>query len=118
METLASNPRVTYRVASAEDIEGVTGEKPVYSVKALAFFYDGELAGIGGYKIHNGSYVAFSDIKKGVEAPKLTIYRCALIIMDLIKSKGLPMFASAENPELCERLGFERFNGDLYKWPS
>lgn len=115
METLTGNERVTYRLATAEDIEAVTGQKTPYTVMAYAFFLDGEPAGLGGYKLENGNFVVFSDIKKDVKAPKMTVYRCVRKVMDMIKAKGLPMYAMAENPELCERLGFKRITGDVYK---
>ena len=116
METLDSNPRVTFRLATAEDVRAVTGKDAPATLKALVFFYDGKPAGIGGYKIERGNYYVFSDINKDVDAPKITVYRCALKIMDLIKARGLPMFTVAENPSLCERMGFEQIAGSLYKW--
>lgn len=115
MEILNGNPRVTYKLATAEDIEAVTGQKSPYTAKAYVFYWDGKPAGLGGYKLENGNFVVFSDIKKDVDAPKLTVYRCVLKVMEMIRSKGLPMYAVAENPELCERIGFKRFAGDVYK---
>jgi len=115
MESLESNPRVTYRIATKEDIEAFTGGGVPYTLKALAFFYDGKPAGIGGYKIENGNFVVFSDILKDVDAPKLTIYRCALKIMELIRAKGLPMYVVADNPSLCKRMGFEPYVGSVWK---
>lgn len=115
LKTLEGNPRVGYRMATAEDIEAVTGQKSPYTCRAYAFFYDGVPVALGGYKIENGNFVVFSDIKKDVDAPKLTVYRCVLKVMEMVKAKKLPMYAVAENPDLCERIGFKRMSGDVYK---
>lgn len=116
METLKSNPRVTYRKATIEDVIAATGAEPKNSLRAIAFFLDGKIAGLGGYKIENGSYVIFSDIKDNLDVSKQTIFRCAKVIMDFVKSKGVPMYVKAHNPELCERLGLQKFKEDIYKW--
>jgi len=78
------------------------------SMRALVFFLNGELSGIGGYKIENGNLVVFSDLKEGVKVSKHTIWRCTKIIMDMVKEKGRPMYSVAENPELLKRLGFKQ----------
>lgn len=115
METLTGNPRVGYRMATADDIEAVTGQKSPYTCRAYAFFYDGVPVALGGYKLENGNFVVFSDIKEGVDAPKMTVFRCVLKVMEMVRAKGLSMYAVAENPELCEKIGFKRFAGDVFK---
>lgn len=116
LETLAANPRITYRLATAEDVEAMIGCKSPHSVMAYVFFLDGMPWGLGGYKIENGNFVVFSDIKKDVKLPKMTIFRCGKKVMDLIAAKKLPMYVVADNADLIKRLGFEHYQGSVYKW--
>lgn len=106
MKTLPSNPRVTYKPATQSDIIEFYGARPSHSIKALAFYVDGELAGLGGWKMENGSYVIFSEIKSGIVVEKATIFRCAKVILDMVSEEGCPMYASTENPKFLEKLGF------------
>ena len=111
-----SNPRVTYRISTVDDIENFTGKKPESSMRSISFFLDGELSGIGGYKIENGNFVVFSDIKENVIVSKQTIWRCAKIVMDMIEEKGLPMYALSHNKKFVEKLGFKQFKDEVFVW--
>ena len=113
---LPSNPRVTYKIASVEDIIAMTGEKPKASLRALVFYLDGIPSGLGGYKLENGAYILFSDIKESVNVSKLTIFRCAKIIMEFAKKRGMSMYAVGGNPDLLERLGLVHIGDGDYKW--
>ena len=115
MKTLSGNRHVTYRSAVQQDYIDFYGERLLWSARSIAFFYDGVVVGLGGYKIHNGSYVIFSDIAEG-DYPKLSVWRCAKIVMKMIGEVGTPMYAVAENDGFCERLGMNREEGDLYTW--
>lgn len=110
MKTLKSNPRITYRSATAGDLEDFWGEYPPVSVRAVAFFLDGKIVGIGGWKMEGGSFVLFSEIKDGVKVEKATIFRCARIVMDMAAENKCPMHAATDNPRFLESLGFQPFD--------
>lgn len=121
MKTLASNPRVSYRPATQEDLTEFYGEHPPFSIKAIAFMLDGQIAALGGWKIENGSYVIFSEIKEGVTVEKATIFRCAKIILDMVSEQGCPMYAATHNQKFLEKLGFQPFDTvtnskEFYVW--
>ena len=116
MMRLKQNPRVEYRIATAQDATDFYGKVPAYSFRGLAFFVDGKIAGIAGYKIDSGRFVIFSDIAEGVTVNKQTIFRCAKIVMDFVSGKKCPMIAGTDNPRFCESLGMKHLSGDTYTW--
>lgn len=123
MNTLPSNPRVTYKNATQADLLEYYGDYPPYTLKALVFYVDGELAGIGGWKIENGSYVVFSEIRENVTIEKATVFRCARIVMKMVAEQGSPMYAATDNQRLLEKLGFKPFetvsdNREFFVWHS
>lgn len=120
------NPRVTSRPATIEDIKSFYNIETIpYSIKALVFFFDGHLSGIGGVRFQHGYYVVFSDILENIKVPRATVLRCGLLVMDMakktykelyaIKDMGLP---SANR--FLTALGFnymETKDGmEIYKW--
>lgn len=118
---LSSNPRVTYKLATDDDMTEFYGERPAFTGRAIVFFLDGEIAGLGGWKIDGSSYVVFSEIKEGVKVEKSTVFRCARIILDMVSEKNCPMYAVTHNPKFLERLGFKPFetvtdNKEYYVW--
>ena len=107
---------VTYRTSTLEDAIELTGENPINSFKAISFFIDNELIAMAGYKMEAGHFIVFSDFKKDVKINKVSIWRGALVVMDMIAKENIPMYAVAHNERLCAKLGFKRVRGDLYKW--
>ena len=116
METLKSNPSITYRVATQSDIEIFYGQKAPYTMKAIIFFLDGVPFGIGGYKIDSSRFIIFSEMKENVKVSKYTILRCAKIIMDLVKERGSVMIAASQNKKLCEMFGLKHVDGEIFEW--
>lgn len=121
MKILPSNPRVTYKDATQDDLISYYGSTPAFSVRAIIFYLDGEVAAIGGWKIENGSYVVFSEIKEGVKVEKATVFRCARVILEMVSEKGCPMYAATDNHKFLEKLGFKPFetvsdNKEFFVW--
>ena len=120
------NPRVTSRPATIEDIKSFYNiETLPYSIKALVFFLDGELSGIGGVRFQHGHYVVFSDILENVKVPRATILRCAHMIMDMAKQTHKELYAVKHESlvsakRLLQSLGFNYLkpseDGDVYLW--
>lgn len=121
MRTLRSNPRVTYKDATQADLIAFYGLKPPFSIKAIVFFLDQALVAIGGWKIENGQYVVFSEIKEGVKVEKATVFRCAQVILKMVSEKGCPMYAATHNHKFLGKLGFKPFetvsdNKEFFVW--
>lgn len=110
------------RPATREEIERFDPERR-NTVRALAFYYNGELAAIGGITVEHGRLVAFSNICDNLEAPKMTIYRAARDVMKFIGNR--PILASADpafpnSGRFLESLGFTHIGtqecGEVYQW--
>lgn len=120
------NPRVEVRPSTIEDVQKFYGkEKLPFTVRAISFFLDGELAGIGGVRFHNGAYIAFSDMLDTIKPPPATIYRCGIEVMKMIKSTTKEVYAIKEErlvtaERFLSSLGFKHVlsadDGDFYKW--
>lgn len=115
---LRGNERVTYRIATEKDVVDYWGAPSPYTIKAVAFFLDDVVSGLAGWKFENGRFVIFSDIGKDVDVPRQTIWRCAKVVMSLIREKKTPMYAVAHNKDFCEKLGFKHLDGETYTWQS
>ena len=61
-------------------------------------------------------FVVFSNIKKDAKINKVSIWRGALVVMDMIAKENVPMYAVAHNEKLWKTLGFEKVRGDVYIW--
>jgi hypothetical protein len=107
---------VTYKLANHGDMIAYYGGNPPYSSKSIIFYKDGEMIGIGGYKIDCGNFVIFSEIKENARLNKQTIWRCGRVIMDFIKGHGIKMLAVSSNKKLCEALGLIHVGEELFLW--
>ncbi len=102
---IKGNSGVSYRPAGSQDIRDFYGYIPA-TMYALVFELGDKVVALGGWKMENGNLVVFSDIKEGAKLNKHTIWRGAKVIMDFVKEKGVPMYATTSNPEFLRRLGF------------
>lgn len=121
MEVLPSNPRVKYKRATAEEIKEFYDGKVPFTAKALLFYYDNEVAAIGGIKFEDGLRMAFSEIKDGVKAPRKTVLQCAFKVMEFCKEDGVVFYARSLNPRLLKKVGFSEYDtiegdGEFFIW--
>lgn len=114
METLKSNPRITYRVATGHDVVDLLGHLSPYTMKALAFFLDGKIVGLAGYKLEAGRYIIFSDFTATDQIPAQSVYRCAKIVIQFCKSLDVPMFIVGGNYPLFDKLGLNKIEEGVY----
>lgn len=114
------------RPITATEVTAFFGAKPPFTIKGMAFYNGGKLAAIAGVK-HNGKFwVAFSDIRKDVSLPAITIWRHAkLVIEEVVSKMRAPVYAIVEknNPlgrKWAEGLGFSLYMDDgdkeIYRW--
>ena len=108
---LTGKTRIDARPASPSDIMAFHGQLPAKTVRAWTLWWNEELVGVGGYMLGPAGAHVFSDIRG--EVPKMTIWRAALALMDMVPS---PATCWSDNDELMTRLGWEHIEGDLYRW--
>jgi hypothetical protein len=99
------------RPAQAADIAAFSEFPLPRTIKALVVIYKGELAAIAGVTLENGLAEVFSHVKDGVDAPSITVWRCALQLIQWVKEQNLPAIAVASHDKprsgaFLERLGF------------
>lgn len=102
---------VTIRPTTPEDVAGFFGRSLQPTIRAWTAFYRGEAACIAGISLGEHGFVAFSDVKPGIDAPKMTVWRTVRALMKLIASTGVPVYSSPNvhlcgAPKLLEILGF------------
>lgn len=97
---------IEIRPSTLKDIEEISGSKANRTVKSLSVFRDNELVCIAGVTIERDNIEAFSDIKDGVSASKITIWRTAKKLVDYIRGFNLPAVAITSNGKFLESLGF------------
>lgn len=117
-----------YAMATMADFVEFYGQAPQYSVRAIVFRKGCKIVAIGGVKSEKGRMVAFSEISPDVTLPKATIWRCAMVVMEMIKAINLPVWAVAEREgentgKLIRRFGFEHqaenVDGEVFVlWPN
>lgn len=103
---------LTYRQATLEDLVAFYGSAPKETTRAIIFLRGDKIVAIGGVKMEKGRVVAFSEIKPDANLSKMTIWRSALIVMEMIKTFEVPVWAAAEHKgadtaKLIKRFGFE-----------
>lgn len=102
---------VEIRVATPSDVRVFYPAGSPRSAYAWIVFYKGKPACLAGVTLERGGAVAFCDIKTGIEAPKMTIWRVSKEIYSRMKHLNLPMITAADPCqagacEFLKRLGF------------
>lgn len=85
------NPDVVIRRATKEDLETFYGRMNRPSCKAWIAFWKGEPACVAGIALERIGPVAFSDMKPGIGAPAITIWRTAKTMLDEMMRRELPL---------------------------
>lgn len=104
---------VEIRVATADDARLFYPDGCPRSCYGWIASYKGEPACFAGLIIERGGCVAFSEIKPGITAPRMTIWRTALVLLEHIKALNLPMYAGCDLQDkmahkFVQMLGFIR----------
>ena len=98
---------IEIRPAIASDFDEVCGSRNHVTVRAFTVTRNGEPVAIAGITLERGQFVAFSDIKEGVTAPKMTIWKTARKLAELIKGLNLPAISTTSNGKFLESMGFQ-----------
>jgi hypothetical protein len=105
------NPDVEIRRATKEDLEAFYGRATRPSCKAWIALYKGEPACVAGISLERVGPVAFSDVKPGIDAPTITIWRTAKAMLDEMKARGFPLIVGINkclpnSQKFLQSLGF------------
>lgn len=85
------NPDVIIRRATKEDLEAFYGRENRPSCKAWIAFWKGEAACVAGIALERIGPVAFSDVKPGINAPTITIWRTAKVMLEEMRKREVPL---------------------------
>lgn len=118
---------VEIKMATAQDIREFYPDGPPRTSYSWLALYKGMPACLAGILVEKGGCIAYSNLKPGIVAPKVTIWRTAVALLEKIKGVGLPMYAGCQFHDkmaqaFLKRLGFvyERtyYGVELFKWPK
>lgn len=117
---------VEIRPITQADIIEMNGQPLRHTVQGWSIYKDNELAAICGVTFGRGVMIVFSDIKPDVVAPKVTIWRTALKLLDKIRGLNISTVYAVASPKwpgapaFLERLGFEHVEssvrGEIFRW--
>lgn len=112
----------TIRPATSQDISQFYEKNTTYATKAWAVDYNGALACVAGVELRPKQAVVFSGMIDGIDAPKLTIWRCARDLMDKIRGLNLPLLVAIcddrfiNSPRFLRKLGFKEVSKEVFVW--
>ena len=111
---------LTYRFATATDLQRFYGELPGPTVRAVAVLLNDEPAAIIGLARDAGCEKLFSESKPALDPHlrRFEVLRAIKLAMTLVESTRCDVYAvREEGTDVLLRLGFEHVEGDIYKWP-
>lgn len=87
-------------------------EQPKRTIRGYSFFLDGEMVAVFGALLGRGATMLFSDVKQGLEASPIIIWRWAKRALELIDDMRQPLYATSQDSEkFLYSLGFV-YRGD------
>lgn len=90
---------VELKPITLEQYEMFFKQKPHRTIRGYSFFLDGEIVAVFGALLDQGSTMLFSDVKEGLNAPAITIWRWSKRALKLIDDMGQPLYATSKNAE-------------------
>lgn len=119
----AAKERVSFRFASAADIERYYGASQPQSLRAIVIILGGEVCGVLGVARAIDHVRFFSEFREELRPHlrALPVMRAIKAAQRLIEESRLPVYARAEETEkdaarILTRLGFVHQDGDVYLW--
>ena len=109
---------ITYRPASAKDVEKYYGAPAIVTMKAMVVCVDDEPQAIVGLSRWQDHARYFSEYKPEFEPHMKTmpVLRAIKKSMEWVKQSPMLVLAIADNPPLLDRLGFTHLHEDVYIW--
>lgn len=95
---------ITFRDATAADLRAFYGE--VKRCRAIVAVRDGQVIGVGGYRVHNGQAVLFSDVRdEAIRRYPVTLVRLGRALVNEASAKGIRL-ASVVQPAVPRARAF------------
>ena|SRR5688572_17665355 len=111
--------KLEWSIATAKDIDEFYGERPRYSLKAIAIHMDSKPVAILGLLDERHRMRAFSEYKQEMEPylRSMTVLRAIKAFQQMIVSCGKQVIAIGEgSSRILERFGFTNIQDDVYLW--
>jgi hypothetical protein len=110
---------LTYRFATAEDFRKFYGSPQRMTTRAVAILVDDEPVGIIGLALGLDCATLYSDAKPEIEPhlKRMTVLRAIKLAMRMVEQCGRDVYAKRQDgTDTILRLGFEHFDGEVYRW--
>lgn len=117
--------KYSIRSATEEELTEFLGFLPGHLTRSWVAEYEGKIAALVTVEFRPGGALVFSDIKKGLNIPKMTIWRAALEFEEKVKSLSRPLTAICtgdflNSPKMLRVMGFELSHisegQEVYTW--
>lgn len=117
--------KLKVRKATVGDFEEVYGHSPVASINGYSCHLNGRCVAIGGIYYLKDQVVAFCNILEEAKQDKMGLAIAIVKVRKLIQSKGIPIYAIADEEiptaeEFLMHCGFEYYkrgpNGRVFIW--
>lgn len=112
--------RLTYRFATAADLERFYGGAPRMTTRAVVVLLNDEPVVVIGLGYGKDCATLYSDAKPEAHAlrHRFEILRAIKLAMTLVKECKREVVAiRQEGTDILLRLGFEHLEGEIYTWP-
>lgn len=87
-------------------------EEPKRTIRGYSFFLNGHIVAVFGALLDKDGTMLFSDVKEGLNAPAILVWRWAKRALFLINDMRQPLYATSKNSgRFLSSLGFV-FRGD------
>ena len=117
-----ADERVSWRFASAQDIDAYYGERPAQTVRAVIILLNDEVSGVIGIARHEDHARFFSEFREPLRRHlrTLPVMRAIKCVQGMARESRLPVYAIAEETEqdarrILSRLGFVPYHENVYK---
>ena len=105
--------------ATAADIREYYGQNMPMTLKAEVFKIGDKIKGVFGIFRIGAQMVMFSDVKPELNLKSIPVLRSIKRMQKMAKESKLPVLATSDElfgPDLLERMGFEKVEGEIYVW--
>jgi hypothetical protein len=102
-----TNYNVELKPITVSDYVHFFKEHPKRTIRGYSFFLNGEMVAVFGAILEKEGTMLFSDMKDGIDVPKITIYRWSKKALELIDDMKQPLYATTLHAgKFLDRLGF------------
>ena len=109
--------RLSYRPATAQDVEEFYGRSPYETLRAMVILLDGRVAGIIGIARTGYSTRLFSEHRPELEPylSSVTVWRAVKAALRFVDECRSSVYVVSSDPRMMRRLGFEEVSEGLWR---